>query len=60
MNCREAQEVTKSFHYARLLLSIMLVAWILLKDSQFPPLKEGLQEATQFAHYGLRRMSLRF
>jgi len=47
-NCREAQDETKSFHYAWMLFSIVLVAWELPKDSQFPPLDEGLLEDSQF------------
>lgn len=37
-NCREVQEEGKSFHYAWLLLSIMLVAIDLSEDHQFPVL----------------------
>lgn len=32
-----------------LLLSIMLVAWDLLEDSQFPPVDKGLLEVAQFS-----------
>lgn len=39
----------KTFHYAWLLLSIMLVAWDLPEDNQFPPLEAGLPEAAKFA-----------
>jgi len=46
---REAQEESKLFHYAWLLLSIVLVAWRLPEDSQFPPHKEDLPEAAWFA-----------
>jgi len=49
MNCREAQEESKSFHYACLLLSILLVAWKFLEDNQFPLQAEDLPEATKFA-----------
>lgn len=31
-SCREAQELSKTFHYAWLLLSIVLVAWELPED----------------------------
>lgn len=48
-NCWAAQDETKWFHYAWLLLSIVLVAWELLKASQIPSLKEGLLEVAQFA-----------
>lgn len=37
-NCEEAQEQGKTFHYVWFLLSILLVAGELPKDSQFPPL----------------------
>jgi len=37
-NYREAQEKGKTFHYAWLLLSILLVTIELPKYSQFPPL----------------------
>lgn len=36
--CREAQEEDKTFHYALLLLSILLLTSELPKDSQFPSL----------------------
>ena len=49
MNCRKAQDERKTFHYAWLLLSIVLIAWELPKDSQFPPLEKGLPKAAQFA-----------
>jgi len=48
-NCCEGQDERKTFHYAWLFLSIMLLAWELLEDSQFPPLEKGLSKATQFA-----------
>lgn len=48
-NCREAQDETKPFHYTWLLLSIVLVAWEQPRDSQFPPLEEGLSEVVEFA-----------
>lgn len=35
MNCKEAQGQGKTFHYAWFLLSILLVAGELPKDSQF-------------------------
>lgn len=50
MNFCEAQDETKLFHYAWLLLLIVLIAWELLEENQFPPLEEGLLEATQFAY----------
>jgi len=39
-NCREAQEQGKTFHYAWLLLSILLVVGELPEGSQFPPLDQ--------------------
>jgi len=48
-NCREAQDESKTFHYAWFLLSIMLVAWDLLEDNWFPPMEAKFLEATQFA-----------
>lgn len=44
-----AQDETKLFHYAWFWLSIVLIAWELLEDSQFPTLEEGFPEAAQFA-----------
>lgn len=44
-NCREAQEQGKTFHYAWLLLSILLVVGELLKDNQFPNIEKNLPEA---------------
>lgn len=41
-NCREAHDDRKIFHYAWLLLSIVLVSWELPEDSEFPPLEKGL------------------
>ena len=38
-NSKEAQEQGKTFHYAWLLLSILLVTWELPVDSQFPTLQ---------------------
>jgi len=32
-NCHEAKELSKTFHYAWLLLSIVLIAWELPEDS---------------------------
>ena len=46
MNFHEAHDETKPFHYTWLLLSIVLVAWKLLEDSQFPPLEEALPKVT--------------
>ncbi len=37
------------FHYAWLLLSIVLVAWELLKDNQFPSVALDLLEAAKYA-----------
>ena len=43
-NYREAQEQGKTFHYVWLLLLIVLVAWELLKDNQFPSITLDLLE----------------
>lgn len=48
-NRKEAQEQGKTFHYTWLLLSILLVAGELPKDSQFPPLDKDLPEASKYA-----------
>ena len=44
-NYRVAEEQGKTFHYAWLLLSTLLVAGELLKDSQFPLVENDLPEA---------------
>lgn len=49
MNCREAQEQRKMFHYAWLLFLIILVAWELPKDIQFPSVVLDLLEAVKYA-----------
>lgn len=49
MNFKESQEDNTPFCYAWLLLSIVLVAWRLPEDSQFPPHKDELLEAARFA-----------
>lgn len=49
MNCCEAQEERKPFHYARLLLSIVLVAWKLPEHNHFPSQVKYLPEETKFA-----------
>lgn len=36
VNCREATDQRNTSHYSWILLSIVLVAWKLLEDSQFP------------------------
>lgn len=48
-NCHEADEQGKTFHYAWLLLSIVLVAWELPEDSQFPLIALDLLEAAKYA-----------
>lgn len=48
VNCREAQGKGKTFHYMRLLLSIVLVAWELPEDSQFPSVMLNLPEAVKY------------
>lgn len=47
-NYREAQEQGKNFHYAWLLLSILLVVGELLKGSQFPNIEKNLPEAVRY------------
>lgn len=47
-NCREAQEQGKTFHYAWLLSSILLVARELPEDSQFPTVEGDLPEAARY------------
>ena len=49
MNYREAQDHRKTFHYAWLLLSIVLVAGELSKDSTFPIIDRDLPEAAKYA-----------
>lgn len=44
----EAQDQIKKFHEVWLLLSIMLVAWELLEDSQFHPVAQELLEVMKF------------
>ena len=48
-NCCEAQEQGKTFHYAWLLLSIVLVVGELPKDSQFPIIDRDLLEVGKYA-----------
>lgn len=48
MNYREAQELSKTFHYAWLLLLIALVAWELPKDSQLPSVALEVPEAAKY------------
>lgn len=49
VNCRKAQDLSKSFHYAWLMLSIVLVTWELLEDSQFPLVASDLLEVVKYA-----------
>jgi len=49
VNYHEAQELSKTFHYEWLLLSIVLVAWELPKDSQFTSVVPELPEALKYA-----------
>ena len=49
MNDREAQELSNTFHYAWLLLSIVLVAWELPEDKQFPSIVLDLPESVKYA-----------
>lgn len=48
INCQEAQEHGKTFHYAWILLSILLVTGDLLKDSKFPTIGKDLPKAARF------------
>lgn len=48
-NCCEAQEQGITFHYAWLLLSIVLVVGESLEDNQFPTIARDLPEATKYA-----------
>jgi len=48
VNYCEAYDEIRTFHYMWLFLSIMLIAWELPEDSQFPPMDKGLAESTQF------------
>ena len=48
-NCHEVQEKGKTFHYSWLLLSIVVVAGELPKDSQFPTIDRDMPEAVKYA-----------
>lgn len=48
INCKEAREQSKIFHYAWFLLSIILVVGELLEDSQFPSIECDLPEPTKY------------
>ena len=48
-NCHEAQEQGKTFHYAWLLLSIVIVAVDLPEDSQYPITDRDFPEAVKYA-----------
>jgi len=58
-NYREVQEEGKTFHYAWLLLSIVLVTTELPKDSQFPSLDQDWPEATKYASLWVTRDTTR-
>ena len=49
MNCREAHDDSKTFHYSWLLLSIVLVTWEFPKDIQFPLVEKDLPKAVNFS-----------
>lgn len=49
INCCEAEEQGKTFHYTWFLLSILLVVGELSEDSQFPNIDRELPEATKYA-----------
>ena len=48
VNYRETQEQGKMFHYAWLLLSIVLVAWELHEDKEFPSVALDLPMAVKY------------
>lgn len=48
-NCCKAQDLGKTFHYAWLLLSMVLVTWELPEDSKFPSVTPNLPEAVKYA-----------
>ena len=48
-NYYKAQKQGKTFHYAWLLLLIVLVAWELPEDSQFPSVVLDLPKAAKYA-----------
>jgi len=48
-NYHEAQELSKTFHYAWLLLSIVMIAWELPEDNQFPSVAPDLLEVAKYA-----------
>lgn len=54
-NYREVQEEGKTFHYAWLLLSMMLVATDLHEDSQFPVLDLEWTKAARYASLWVTR-----
>lgn len=49
MNFGKAQDISKNFHYAWLLLSIVIVAWELPKDNQFLSVALDVPEAAMYA-----------
>lgn len=49
VNFRKAQDLSKSFHYVWLLLSIVQVAWELPKDNQFPSVVPELPKVVKYA-----------
>ena len=51
-NFCEAQEQGKTFHYAWLLLSIVLMVGELPEDGQFPTIDRDLSEAVKYALLG--------
>jgi len=48
MNCREAQDQGKTFHYAWVILSILLIARELPADNQFPTVEQNVPEAVRY------------
>lgn len=49
MDCREAKEQGKTFHYVQLLILIALISWKESKDSQFSTVEVDVCEGTRYA-----------
>jgi len=47
-NCREAQDQGKTFHYAWVLLSILLIVREITADNQFPTVEQNIPEAMRY------------
>jgi len=48
VNCHKVKDLSKAFHYAWLLFSIVLGAWELPEDSKFPSVMPDLPKATKY------------